>query len=161
MISRIKRSAQKGRDQLQLCLRHKQIKVRSMPIYGTPSLNINPEKASLASARSFLRTLQEGGLHRGQECLFSISLQGQRAGEYRALKVHTPWALLGARLYRPSQGLAFIRKYPATRNEMSIPYCHTPLLWTTSELQHLDPRSESVGAASQRRGLLEEERCHL
>ena len=32
MISNIKRSAQKGRDQLQLCVRHKQTKLRSMSI---------------------------------------------------------------------------------------------------------------------------------
>jgi hypothetical protein len=30
-----------------------------MPICGAPSLNISPEKASLASAKSFLRTFKK------------------------------------------------------------------------------------------------------
>ncbi len=36
-MSKIKRSAQKGRDQLQSCLRHKQTKLRSMPIWNPVS----------------------------------------------------------------------------------------------------------------------------
>jgi hypothetical protein len=37
IINFIKRSAQKGRDQLQLCLRHKQTNLRSMPIWNPVS----------------------------------------------------------------------------------------------------------------------------
>jgi len=42
----IDQSAQKGRDQLQLCLSHKQTKLRAMPIcwIGTQSLNISPDE---------------------------------------------------------------------------------------------------------------------
>jgi hypothetical protein len=37
VINFIKRSAQKGRDQLKLCLRHKQTKLRSVPIWNPVS----------------------------------------------------------------------------------------------------------------------------